>query len=401
MKNIKNLKRKLSLTASFMLLISNNAFSAGFEVPLHSASALGNSYAGSVTGAHDISNSFENPANIIGIKNKEFIISASYLDVNIDSDNASGVNDNPDYNAGVDKLIPALYYATPINDELAFGLNITTPYGLATKYSDNWAGNDEAIESSIMTNNFNPYLSYKIDDKFSVGAGLQIQYIKALLTKNISGVHFAKLKSDDWGYGFNLGAKYKINNKTNAAFGYRSKIDHKTKGNGEAATAGVSDKISIQIVTPESLTIGISHQLNSKIQLLSDIRWMRWSRIQKFDVVSNTSALDDDDLIIKFKDSFRYSLGLNLKTNDKFLSRFGLAYEEGANSSAENRSPRIPTGDRTWLSYGLNYKLNENTGLDFSYVHQIYTKTRTSSSSLEAEYNTNVNVIAAAINYKF
>ncbi len=404
MKNkMKILKLKTISAISLLIPLSQNAIAAGFEAPLYSASALGTSYAGATTGSHDISNSFENPANVIGIKNKEFIISTSYLDINIDSDNANGTNNNQDYNAGVNKLIPALYYAMPINKNLAFGLNITSPYGLATEYSNNWAGNADAIKSEIITNNFNPYLSRKINEKLSLGFGIQAQYIEATLTKNANGnsALFAKVKGNDWDYGFNLGAKYKLNNNTNLGAGYRSKIDHKIKGTGEIKGLSISDKISTQLITPESLSLGISHQLNNKIQLLSDIRWMRWSRIQKIDIMSENATLAGDDLNFKFKDSFRYSIGANLKNSDKLLSRIGLAYEEGANSSVEYRSPRIPTGDRTWLSYGLNYKLNKNTNLDFSYVHQIYTKTRTSTDSLEAEYKTNVNVLSAAINYKF
>jgi len=76
-------------------------------------------------------------------------------------------------------------------------------------------GRYHTIESSISTTNINPSLSYKVNDKFSIGAGLQAQHYKATLTKAVytgGADAFGKLHGSDWGYGFNLGANYEYNN---------------------------------------------------------------------------------------------------------------------------------------------------------------------------------------------
>ena len=72
------LNQKL-IASSLALLIANSSssFAAGYSTELTSTSGLGNSYAGSVTGIHDVSDMFFNPAILTDVENSQFIFSAS------------------------------------------------------------------------------------------------------------------------------------------------------------------------------------------------------------------------------------------------------------------------------------------------------------------------------------
>ncbi len=416
--------KKLILTATVISAFSiNNSQAAGFAADLHSTSGLANSYAGAVTGNHDISDSFTNPAILSDVNNNELVLSVSYLDMDIDDENANAVRGSlfgsgavtgsRNNDGGVDNaILPAFYYANRIDNKMVFGFNVTSPFGLSTKYDENWIGRYHAIESDIKTVNINPSISYQVNDKLSIGAGLQAQYIKAVLTKAVLDSslndNLGKLKGDDWGYGFNLGAKYQINDKTKVAIGYRSKIQHKLEGKSQVQGMGLISEASAGLSTPESLTFGASYDLNDKVELLSDVSWTRWSRIQTIDVVApQSTTLDNDDLTFNFKDSWRYSLGLNYKLNSQFKIRTGTAYEEGANSSSTYRTPRIPTGDRIWTTLGFEYKIDQDMKIDASYSHQFYKKTSTNIAatsqvaSLNTEYKMDVDVFAIGFGWKF
>lgn len=206
-----------TLLSTIALFSINKAHSAGFATDLHSASGLANSNAGAVVGSHDISDSFSNPSILSSVKNKELVLSLSHLDSDIDDDNSyanhgtvfgsGAVSASRNNDGGIDHaLIPSFYYGNRINDDFVFGFNVTSPFALATKYDDNWVGRYHAIESDVKTVNFNPNIAYEVNNKLSLGFGLQAQYIKTILTKAVfdgSNDHRGKLKGDDWGYGYN------------------------------------------------------------------------------------------------------------------------------------------------------------------------------------------------------
>ena len=194
------LSSKLLSSSVALILASMNANAAGYSTNLTSTSALANSYAGSAVGAHDISNMFYNAATISNHDKAQFVFSLSHLDLDIDPDNVSFNNSssgNELGDAGEDAQVPAIYFSTPINDVVSFGLAVNSPFGLATKYSESWQGRESSSESNISTININPNISFKINDDLSLGLGLQAQYTKTAFTKVAAG-NLAKTHANDW-----------------------------------------------------------------------------------------------------------------------------------------------------------------------------------------------------------
>ena len=424
--------RNLIFTA-FAISIFNisNVIAAGFTVDSHSASGLANAFAGSSTGAHDIGDSFFNPAILSDVKTKNFIISSSYLDIKIDDDNASGQYANSSSvagerndDAGENALIPAFFLAVPVSHKATFGINATIPFGLSTKYDQNWIGRYHAIESTIETANINTSLSYKLTQDLSVGAGLQAQYFKAVLTKMVDVAShplvggtpgtldaLGKAKGDDWGYGYNLGLKYKVNDELEVGIGYRSKIKHKLEGKTQIASSTLgypSSDFNSSITTPETLMFGFKYGLTDKLLLVQDTSWTRWSRLKSLDInaIETTSLSESTEL--DWKDTWKYAIGLNYKVNNKWLLRSGLAYEEGAVD--KKRNPRLPTGDKIWTGVGFEYAMNDKTKIDFTYLHEFFKKTNTSIdnadpgvpiSSLDSNSKTSLDLFSIALKMEF
>jgi long-chain fatty acid transport protein len=140
MKRTLNFSRYLSLVMLISAVNITKSYSAGFATDSHSASGLATSYSGAVTGSHDISDSFFNPAIFADVDKNQLVLSATYIDFSIDDDNAnstyasnsSSVSGSRNDNAGNADIIPALFFATPINDNTTFGISVTTPFGLTT-----------------------------------------------------------------------------------------------------------------------------------------------------------------------------------------------------------------------------------------------------------------------------
>jgi long-chain fatty acid transport protein len=406
------------ITFALVILLANisNSFAAGYSTNSTSTSGFGNSYAGSVTGIHDISDIFFNPSVTTDLKSSQFIASVSYLRLTIDPDKVGGkfsggsnISGN-DASASTNNFIPAFYLATPINKKATFNLAITSPFGLATKYDGQWAGRYRAVESSISTLNINPSFAYKLSDKFSIGAGIMAQYYQASLTKSVyTGGNDAvgKLNGSDWGYGYNLGLSYKFNDKLKFGVGYRSKIDYKLSGNTRVSDLGLYSDFTAKTSTPESLTVGTAYKLNKAIELAYDTTWTRWSRLKSLVVNAHQNSNLNDTATFNWHDSFLHSIGANFTVSEKTLIRTGLAYEKDAITNA-NREPRIPSGDRIWTSLGFNYKFSKDWAVDGAYVHQFFRATKmniadstATVNSLQAKYKNRVDVLSVAIKKDF
>jgi long-chain fatty acid transport protein len=414
-----NLKFVFSAIAiySFFQMQAN---AGGYSTFLHSTSGLGNSYAGSSTGSHDISDIYFNPAITSGLPKNQAILSLNYINLKIDPDNNSGQNALGSTNNGIEvknagsqKLLPAFYISSPINDKLSFNFALTTPFGLQTNYKNNWTGSFRGLNSSIKTINLNPSFAYKINNDLSFGAGFVAQYYNSRLTKKSFNPNpapgttgIAGIEGSDWGYGYNLGATYNINEKTKFGLGYRSAIRHNIKGN--ANFENIYTKFKANTTTPESLSLGLSHQYSDNLQIVADSIWTRWSRLQELKVNAGIPDFSSTSYF-NWNDSFLHSLGANYKINNKNLIRGGLAFEKEAINN-RNREVRVPPSNKYWISAGLNHKFDNDLELDFSYVHQFYQTAKIDIKSqgqnnlegtLSGKYKTSVDVVSLALKKQF
>jgi long-chain fatty acid transport protein len=393
--------------------LSSNSFAAAYSSNMYSASGISTSYAGSATGLHDASDMFFNAANLSDLNSSQAILSLSYLDLRIDGDNLSSFDSSGNQvsgadvqDAGLNSLVPSFYLALPINDKATFGFAVTTPFGLATKYNDESLVSSYATESNVVTNNFNPTISYKVNDNLNLAIGAQVQYYKASLGKNLNSLGYAKSRGSDWGYGYTLGATYKINDKAKVGLGYRSKIDHKVEGTTNIySDSSLSTGFNLNTTTPESADLGVSYKVNDKATIAYDLIWTRWSRVNDI-TVRNFNSLGDDVTTFKWHDSFMHAIGLNYEHCKKLTLRTGLAFEKEGMSNATLEA-RIPAGDRYWTSLGFNYKITDSFSIDASYVHQFFEKVSVStdastySNSVSGNFKTKVDVYSIAIKKDF
>lgn len=77
----------------------------------------------------------------------------------------------------------AIFISYHINDDLAVGLGINSPFGLGVHWQDNWPGRYISIDSELKTVLINPNISYRINNKLSLAIGLDILYASAELKR--------------------------------------------------------------------------------------------------------------------------------------------------------------------------------------------------------------------------
>jgi long-chain fatty acid transport protein len=281
-----------------------------FVLSEHSVSGLGTAFAGGAASAEDASTLFYNPAGLARLDYGEFQMGLNAI---IPSDeftnqgsrynlpgtpfNQFPIFGNNGGDAGVSHLIGNMYLSQPIMrntsyGDLTVGVGVTTPFGLETDYSPDWVGRYAALRTKLLTLDIQPTVAWRWD-RFSIGAGLDIQYASARLTQAIDfglaaqaplGQFFAALPAilaargvppnvipviiaqthsaytaagfvpggldgvteitgDDWSLGFTVGGLFeyrKVGEGEDSCFqdgrigiSYRSKIDHTLDGDAE------------------------------------------------------------------------------------------------------------------------------------------------------------------------
>ncbi len=430
------MKKILTLTALGTVLLVANAQAAGFHLREQSAAAQGNAFAGATAGAENNSYAYFNAAGLTRQKGTQFNIGGTYIAPEAQAKNVRTPDGRgPDVNNIVHAAVaPNMTYSHQIDDKTFFGVSMNVPYGMVTKYDREWAGSDHGITSKVTSVTVTPMAAYKATDKLSLGAGLQMQYIKAKLTNTARPLAqrgpndqvYTRLEGDTFDIGYQLGAMYELNDKTRFGINYRSEVKHKLKGEIESdtsslakygqealmgATAILNQDISARLTTPAMLSLGAYHEVNDKWALMAEYQRVYWSSFDYLTIKGknyNTAEGHISSVKEKWRDTNFYAIGANYKIDDQWTWRLGLAYDQSA-VRYEHRTPRIPDSDRLWYSTGLNYKYNDKLTFDLAYTyiyaHKAHMNTQNitpaDANKASVDYRNSVQLFGFSLNYHF
>lgn len=390
-----------------VLATSQHALAAGYAIREQSGTAQTNAFAGATAAAKDISYMFFNPAALALQDGNQAHASLSYIlpESKFRDGEASiaggaldiaGTDNRGDI--GEDALVPAAYFSSELIDRLSIGVGVTAPFGLTTENEEGWIGRYHALESELVSVNVNPTVAIEASDHFAFGLGLQVQYIDTKLTNAVdigtigagAGVPgavptaqdgFVKLKADDWGVGYNIGAIYSPDENTRFGVAFRSEIEHRAVGQadftnddagiGAALNAGgllLDTGISAEVTTPATLSAGAYHSYDNGLSLMAEVAWTQWSVFDELRIEFDNPAQPDNVTTEDWNDSFFVALGASYQLTPEFALNGGIAFDESPIPDS-TRTPRVPGSDRYWVSFGGEYELGGGISLSASYTH--------------------------------
>jgi len=396
------------------LIASANVQAAGFALIEQNASGLGNAYAGAAAVAEDASTIFFNPAGMTYIEGTQAVGAIHFIKPNAEFKRGNldpGVTGDEGPNAGDLAFVPNFYLMTELTPSIKVGLGVNVPFGLKTEYDDEWIGRFQAVKSELKTININPSVAFKVNDQLSLGLGVSAMWAQAELTRQVftgGPEPEVRIKGDDWGFGFNLGAIYQATDDTRFGIAYRSKVKQELKGKAkfDAPLAGLNSDVTASVDLPESFSTSVFSRVNSKWDVMGDITWTRWSRFQELRVVRDNGAT----LTVtpeNWENTLRYSIGANYHYSDSLKLRVGLAYDEEAIKD-EFRTARIPGNDRKWLSFGASYKLASASTFDIGYAHLFISDSKIDDNQLaegngrvSGKYKGSVDILSLQYTHNF
>jgi long-chain fatty acid transport protein len=357
-----------SLASTLLLTsMSTNISAAGFSFAEQSVKGLGSAFSGGSASADDASTVWYNPAGMTRYSGTHL---SSVLHLILPKTEYSnwGSIITPALTGGAtvplggsngvrekDAIVPNFYIVHKVDDKMSVGLGINAPFGLVTDHDSDWAGRYHALRSDLATVNINPSVAFKATSNFSVGIGINIQYVDVKLSRAIDTSAAClsaasrgavlpaatcgalglttpgspatdsqvRLEADDWSYGYNIGFLYEPSSNTRLGLHYRSSIKHRVEGRAEffysnpatgmfGAGAGLANQgITASVDLPESVSLSGFHQINSQWSIQGDITWLKWDRFKEFRIRFDTGAPTDSVTPEKWENTLRYAVGAN------------------------------------------------------------------------------------------
>ena len=429
------------LPAAMLALASGTASAAGFQLLEQNASGIGNAYAGSAAVAENASTIFYNPAGMTQLQAREVSAGLSLVRPSFkfsDQGSQTGTLTGNAQDAGDWAALPNAYLSWALNKDVYVGVGMGAPFGLVTEYNSDWVGAAHSIKFDIKTININPSIAWRVNERFSVGFGLNWQKMEAEYERRAGAVAlplgpgfdlkntFATLKADDSSWGWNAGVLFNVSEVTKVGLSYRSKVKHELEGSlsfsgdaaGNPALGGrtTSSDASADVELPDTFIASFTHKLDPRWELLADVSWTGWSSIDKVDIVRTSGDLSGEvaqSLGTNFKDTWRVALGANYLLNDAWKLKFGVAFDETPVKNAENRLTSLPDNDRIWFSFGGQWKPNQASTLDMGVAYLYVDDTKINNGEainpatndfrgvVKGEYDSSVWILGAQYSLAF
>jgi len=423
--------------------LAPQASASGFQLREQSPSAQGTSFAGVSAGGPDIGSMFFNPATMALFDGNQAVLGFSYVMPKAELENARAARANGTLigtqadvpNAAKSALLPNLYAMWSLTQDAKLGLSVNAPFGMVTDYDANFAGRYHALKSDLKVVDISPSIAYRLSPQWSLGAAFIARNAEAELTSAADfgalvgappGLYdgTAGLKGSKWGYGYRLGVVYEPSTALRLGLAHHSAMNMKLSGDatfqfapgtpglllaGLTAAGYVNGGASAELKLPSTTSLGLHVEATPALSVQGEIAHTGWSSFKELRVEFDNPASSDSVTEESWRDTWFFALGLTWKATEAWTLRTGLAYDQSAVKD-EYRTPRIPDGDRTWLSVGAGYAFSRTASVDVAFTHIFVTDgpleltaagTNQSRGSLSGNYKSSIDILSAQAKFLF
>lgn len=268
-------------------------------------------------------------------------------------------------------LIPFGYYVKQLDERWHVGISLTVPNGFGADYGSDWAGRYYSDYYSLVYVMLAPAVSYRVDDHWSLGASLGINYVASeskVAFNNLSpGMGDGRIDTDVDGVGFSLtlSALYEFDKQTRAGLVYTSQSvtdlegDLKFRNLGPVVESALQQAgkldadVEVTNRLPQRIVAGVYHQMDSGNYYTADVAWMEFSKFGTTNIAWDGTDLsyDDDGT---YNNIWAMTLGAGFPMG-KYTWKAGVFY----------MSSPVDDGERT-LAMALDRVIGIGGGVSFS-----------------------------------
>ena len=412
---IKNRLLAAAVTAAIVLpttaLATNGMFMMGNGTKSNGRAGVGIALADSAVSGAD------NPAAMVRVGNRfDFGLQI------FDPDRTATVSDNPfavfappnatsgDGNNDGPFYIPEGGFNYMLSNDMSVGVTVVGTGGMNTNYDSFTLFNGAAYPHDVGINleqvRILPTISYKINDKHSIGASLQIGYqqFKAWGIDNFDNAGFSsapgsvsgKGRDDAWGFGLSLGWQGQLTDRISIGVVYNSEIDMDEFDDYKGLLAEQGD-----LDVPENYGIGLAFQATDKLLLGFDVQQINYSKVDSIGNTLNSSNCagnpatggcmsmmtpgsqlgDNNGSGFGWDDMTVYKLGAEYQWNKELTLRAGYSQSDSPIDKDQTFFNILaPAVIEEHATIGMTYVLPQGSEISMFYMHAFENEVKGSGS---------------------
>lgn len=380
--------KSLACTGVFLLflLLNTAAMAAGIILYEVGTPDMGLASAGYAARAQDAATVLTNPAGMTRLDRSELMVGLQGLYGNIKfSPNADTTVSGGDGGVAVGFLPGgSAFYVNSFSENLKFGVGLYSNFGMSYDYDSDWVGRYKAKKGELMGLSLLPSVSYRLNEKFSIGASLNCMYgdyMDEVAVKNPTSDQDGKLKIEDdtFGFGVNLGVLFELSKHTRFGLTYTSEIDLDFEDTPEFTNIGpvmsealnriglAGNDLDLDMTVPQTVMASFYHALNDRMAIMGNLGWQDWSEFGKIGIEIESENPGSITADRHYDDTWHAALGLQYRAGDPVMFSCGIAYDSSM-VEEEYMTPDLPTSDMWRYGAGMNFQLKENIDLGCVYT---------------------------------
>lgn len=432
---------KHSVLTLFLLTLPVSALASGYGVFTQGASGLGqaNAVVAHPTGPSSL---YFNPALLNDVPGRQVEVGTTLVyarrEIALDSGGTAKGESAVDAPGN-------LYYTHNSGGKVAAGIGVFFPFGLSNEWDKDYEGRYIGTSGEMFSLNINPAVSFRVTDRLSLAAGLDLVYVdtdlRAMINQSVVGTLLPPLlggplfevlpdveqtfTGDGWGHGFNLGALYKASERVSIGAAYRSQVDVDLEG--RLSFSGNDPRLALlfpdgsaeaRIKLPAQFVAGVATKVSADLTVEVGARWEDWDVNDRLVLNLQYPFLGQPALTVNrnWHATWSYNIGGHYQLNDTVAINAGYLYGENAVPDA-TFEPIIPDSDAHLFTVGTDLAIGSWTlsgAFGYEY-HQRRRKTNGASvndplgtlaagvpvGTADGSYETDIYLLGLSLGYRF
>ncbi|MGF1760264.1 outer membrane protein transport protein [Photobacterium sagamiensis] len=278
-----------------------------------------------------------------------------------------------DYSGSGLTAIPSLFYASSINDNLAYGISFAPMSGGEADFGSDWVGSNFVNSADVKIVGLSAAVGHRINDSWSLGASVGVAYmsweVDSEVPANDAPNSTNSFELEDFQPYWQLGVMYLPTDTTRMGLRYLSGADFELSGDNNMVLDGqevTTDAGLTGFNMPNLLSFSIDHQLSERLSLLADIKWNEWSRMEEnILTVGDTTGVIDRN----WRNTWGGAVGVAYQQSEALSLKAGISYDESPVATKDHKVDP-PLDRQVRYAFGVGYAPTEkNWSLDLSYQY--------------------------------
>lgn len=400
-------------------IVSPLAYGNGYQVMLQSnrVTAMGNTGTGIVQGAASL---FFNPAAMSFLNQSEVMIGLNPV---YGRNNFVPEGGYTQYESRPNVLSGHAYFVWADSaSKISAGVGFFAPFGSTVPWEEGWIGQYQLRELSLSAYYIQPTVSYRISDKVSVGAGIDVVIGGVSLERSVpvagaSGQPGSVLFDGNakTAIGYNLGLFVMPSDKFSFGLNYRSRVDAVVESGDvtfdvPASLAGTfpNTTFDAELPLPSVLSLGLGFYPSEKLTIGVDINYVGWGAYESltFTFADPVAGANESVNERNYENSWIFHLGGEYKVNDMIDARAGIYYDQTPVPDGY-MTPETPDANALGLTAGLGIHPSDKLAIDVTFLYinkqqrENMVPAGVTTGGLNGTYKTTALIPGLGLSYKF